>query len=115
MSVINVEEKNNAVIIYLSGEITMITVNGIDNVCRQYLNSDIEVLAFDMRNVEFIDSFGISRVIKQSKMFSSQGVEFVLVNLNDNIKQIFKIATFDKLFNIMTKEEFNSQFLIKSL
>ncbi len=65
MSVINVEEQNNAVIIYLSGEITMITVNGIDNVCRQYLNSDIDVLAFDMRNVQFIDSFGISRVIKQ--------------------------------------------------
>jgi anti-anti-sigma factor len=114
MSVINVEEQNNAVIIYLSGEITMITVNEIDNVCRQYLNSDIDVLAFDMRNVQFIDSFGISRVIKQSKMFSSQNIEFVLVNLNDNIKQIFKIATFDKLFNIMSKDEFNIKYLIKS-
>jgi anti-anti-sigma factor len=114
MSVINVEELNNAVIIYLSGEITMITVNEIDNVCRQYLNSDIDVLAFDMRNVQFIDSFGISRVIKQSKMFSSQNIEFVLVNLNDNIKQIFKIATFDKLFNIMSKDEFNIKYLIKS-
>lgn len=92
----------------------MITVNEIDNVCRQYLNSDIDVLAFDMRNVQFIDSFGISRVIKQSKMFSSQNIEFVLVNLNDNIKQIFKIATFDKLFNIMSKDEFNIKHLIKS-
>lgn len=114
MPVINIEEQNNVVIIYISGEITMLTVNEIDNACKQYLNSNIKVLAFDMKNVQFIDSFGISRVIKQSKMFSSFGVEFVLINLNENIMQIFKIATFDKLFNIMTKNEFNSQYLIKS-
>ncbi len=111
MSVFNVEEQNNAVIIYISGEITMITVNEIDNVCKQYLNSDIDVLAFDMRSVQFIDSFGISRVIKQLKAFSLQGTEFVLINLNDNIKQIFKIATFDKIFNVMTKDEFDSKYL----
>lgn len=111
MSEISIEESNGAVILYLSGEITMVTVTNIDNICKKYLNSDIDVLAFDMRGVQFIDSFGISRVIKESKSFASKGIEFVLINLNDNINQIFKIATFDKLFTIMTKDEFNEKYL----
>lgn len=111
MSGISVEESNGAVILYISGEITMITVNDIDNVCKKYLNSDINVLAFDLKGVQFIDSFGISRIIKESKAFSSRGIDFVLINLNDKIMQIFKIATFDKLFNIMTTDEFNKKYL----
>jgi len=110
MSEIIVEESNGAVVLYISGEITMVTVTEIDNTCKKYLDSDINVLAFDMRSVQFIDSFGISRVIKESKAFASRGIEFVLINLNDNINQIFKIATFDKLFTIMSKDEFNQKY-----
>ncbi len=115
MSEIRVEEFDNIVIIFISGEVTMVTVNDIDNTCKKYLNSDIDVLALDMKGVQFIDSFGISRVIKESKAFASQGIEFVLVNLNDNINQIFKIATFDRLFKIMTKDEFNYKYFNSKL
>jgi len=111
MSKIRVEEFESIVIVYISGEVTMVTINDIDNTCKKYLNSDIDVLALDMKEVQFIDSFGISRVIKESKAFASQGIEFILINLNDNINQIFKIATFDRLFTIMTKDEFSKKFL----
>jgi len=107
---IRVEEKDNTVIIIISGEITMTTAEDIDNASRKYLNSDLQVMALDLKNVIFIDSFGISRIIKQSKAFSAKGIEFVLINLNDNIRQIFKIATFDKLFTIMTNAEFTGRY-----
>ena len=106
MAEVSIEEKNNAVIVSVSGEITMTTVNEIDFVCKPYVNSDIEVIAIDLKLVMFIDSFGISRIIKISKAFSAQNKTFVLINMNENIHQIFKIATFDKLFTIMTKPEF---------
>jgi len=106
MTEISVEQKNSIVIISISGEITMSTVNDLDNECKRFLNSDIKVMALDLKYVQFVDSFGISRIIKISKAFIGKEIEFVLINMNDNINQIFKIATFDKLFTIMTTAEF---------
>lgn len=111
MGEISVEEKDNTVIVSISGEISMTTVNNIDNSCRKYINSNLKVLALNFKNVTFIDSFGISRIIKQSRIFSGNGTDFVLIDLNDNITQIFKIATFDKLFTIMKKEDFTGKYL----
>ncbi len=113
MNLVSIEEIGTAVILSISGEITMITFTDIDNACKKFINSNLKVIAFDFHNLEFIDSFGISRVIKQSKAFSEKGTEFVLINMNDNISQIFKIATFDRLFTIMTKKEFTDTYLQK--
>jgi len=113
MAEISIEEKKNTVVVSISEEITMTTVNDIENACKKFLNSKIKVLALDLKNVQFIDSFGISRVIKLSKAFIGNGIEFVLINMNDNIHQVFKIATFDRLFTIMSKEEFTETYLLQ--
>jgi anti-sigma B factor antagonist len=105
-----IDEKDDTAIISISGEITMTTVTDIDNACKKFVNSGLRVFAIDLKNVIFIDSFGISRIIKQSKAFAANGTDFVLINLNDNISQIFKIATFDKLFTIMNQSEFDSKY-----
>ncbi len=111
MQLVTTEKIKNAIIISISGEITMITVGEIDNVCKNYIDSDIEVLALDLKDVQFIDSFGISRIIKQSKIFTDKDIHFVLINMNGNIHQIFKVATFDRMFTIMTKAEFTDKYL----
>jgi anti-anti-sigma factor len=111
MAEISIEESDNTVIIHIAGEITMTTAADIDNACRKYIDAELKVAALDLRSVLFIDSFGISRVIKISKSFNAKGTDFVLINMNDNISQIFKIATFDKLFTIMTNDEFRNKYL----
>jgi len=108
---VEIEESNNTAILNIYGEITMATAKEIDIACEKYINSGLKVLAFDLQNVTFIDSFGISRIIKHSKAFACNGTEFVLINLNDNINQVFKIATFDRLFRILTKYEFSEKYL----
>lgn len=111
MSGIKIEEKDGAVIVGISGEITMPTVSEIDIACKKYLESGAKVIALDFKNVVFIDSFGISRVIKLSKAFNAQGTDFVLINMNEHISQVFKIATFDKIFTILTNAEFEGKYL----
>jgi len=111
MAEISIEESGNSVIIRIAGEITMTTAADIDNACRKYIGTGLKAAALDLRSVLFIDSFGISRVIKLSKLFDAKGTDFVLINMNDNISQIFKIATFDKLFTIMTNDEFKNKYL----
>ncbi len=110
MTNISVEEKEGAVVLSIIGEITMETANEVENNCSKYLNSGLRVLAFDLHGVMFIDSFGLSIIIKHSKNFISRGTDFVLVDMNDKIRQIFKISTFDRIFTIMTRDQFDEKY-----
>ncbi len=110
MADISAEKINEIAIVSISGEISMSTVSYIDDACREYLVPETKVFALDMRGVTFIDSFGISRILKISKAYSANDSKFLLINMNDNIRQIFKIATFDKFFTIMTKSEFDNKY-----
>ena len=103
---IDVEEIGKTVIVSLIGELSFAYVEEFESVFKKYINSEFAVVALDLKNLPYLDSFGISRIIKISRVLIAGGSEFVLINMNDNIHQIFKMATFDKLFNIMTKEDF---------
>lgn len=103
---IDVEECGSVVTVSLIGELSFSYVEEFESVFKKYVKSDFNVIALDLKNVPYLDSFGISRIIKVSRFLIAGGSEFVLINMNEHIHQIFRMATFDKLFNIMTKEEF---------
>lgn len=56
-----------------------------------------------------IDTFVISTIIKLSTFFAMHETDFVHINMHYNISQISKIANLEKLFTIMTKDEFNEK------
>jgi anti-anti-sigma factor len=103
---IDVDERDGAVIISIAGELSMSDIKEFDYTFKNYLHADIHVIALDLKYMHYLDSFGISRIIKISREFVGSGIEFVLLNMNDNIHQIFRMATFDKIFKILTTEEF---------
>lgn len=111
MAEISTDKKNDVAVVSITGEISLTTVEYIDKACREFLTPDVRVFALDMRGVTFIDSFGISRILKISKAYSCNETQFLLINLNDNIKQIFKIATLDNFFTILSKNEFENKYL----
>ncbi len=108
---IDIEEKDKVVIISVNGELSLHSVNGFENAFKKYPASDFNVVALDMKHMPYIDSFGMSRMIKISRLFSATGKDFVLVDMNDNVYQIFKMSTFDRFFNIMSGEEFELEYL----
>jgi len=114
MLTIDVREKDRAVIISLCGELSFGFVEEFENIFKKYMYSDLDVIALDLKNVPYLDSFGISRIIKISRSFIGKGTGFVLINMNESIHQIFRMATFDRIFNIMTEDDFNLTYLPSS-
>jgi anti-sigma B factor antagonist len=111
---INLDEKNEVVIIIIIGDITAGDMDDIEHYFKENINIKINVIALDLKNVMFLDSFGISKTIKLLKNFNEKGIDFILINLNDQIRQILKISTFDKIFKIMTVEDFTAKYIYKS-
>jgi anti-anti-sigma factor len=103
---INFEEHKNGVIVILNGELSFSFVKEFEKVFDKYYNSEYTVAALDLKDVLYLDSFGISRIIKVSREFKTRSIDFVLINVNDNIHQILRMATFDKVLNIMSKDVF---------
>ncbi len=104
---IDVEERENTVTITISGELSLGDIDEFDHTFKKYINSNLDVIALDLKYIPHLDSFGLSRIIKISRVFGGSGTEFVLMNMNEDIHRTFKITTFDKLFKIMTQNEFD--------
>jgi anti-sigma B factor antagonist len=111
MITIDVERKDKAVIVSMTGELSLGDVEKFENAFKQHLNSKLDVIALDLKQVQYLNSFGMSRILKISRAFSGSDTEFVLLNMNDNIYQIFRMSTFDKIFKIFTGEEFKIKYL----
>ncbi|PKL18195.1 MAG: hypothetical protein CVV49_06995 [Spirochaetae bacterium HGW-Spirochaetae-5] len=108
---IDIEEKDKVAVISINGELSLHSVDGFENAFKKYPASDFNVVALDLKNMPYIDSFGMSRMIKISRLFTATGKDFILVDMNENVYQIFKMSTFDRFFNIMTGEEFEIEYL----
>ena len=114
MERIDVEEKGGAVVVRVAGELGLANIKAFENVFKKYLNSKIAVIALDLREMPFLDSFGISRLVKISRAFAGHA-DFVLINMNDVIYQTFRMSTFDKFFTIMTEDEFNRKYYSRDM
>lgn len=107
---LKVEEKDRIIIFRIFGELTTLNVKEFDRAFEKYICSDYEIIALDLKKFPYIDSFGISRLMKLSRSLKDCGVELVLIDMNEHIHQMFRMGTFDRLFNIMTVDEFNAKY-----
>ncbi len=104
---IDVEERDWILIVSLTGELQFSYTEELGALFKKYTNSKFKVIALDLKNMPYLDSFGISRIIKISRQLISGGADFFLIDLYEDVYQILKIATLDKLFKIMTREDFS--------
>lgn len=54
----------------------------------------------DMSELNFISSAGIGVMVMVFQRLKGIGENIYLVNLNENIKKVFKVSLLDKIFNI---------------
>jgi anti-anti-sigma factor len=111
MLTIDIEEKGKLVIFSIQGEISPVTSREFNRAFEKYISPEYSIMAIDLKKIKYIDSFGISRLVKLSRSFGGIGGEFLLFNMNENIRQIFRMATFDKMFKIITADEFAGNYL----
>lgn len=111
MLTVDIEVKGKILIFIIQGEILPSTSSEFDRVFEKYISNEYRVMAIDLKKIRYIDSFGISKLVKLFKAYKGTGGEFLFVNMNENIRQIFRMTTMDRMFKILTGEEFTSEYL----
>jgi anti-sigma B factor antagonist len=77
----------------------------LKNLWQQYNEQGIHSLLLDLRQVEFIDSIGISALVSGLKQMRNRGGDLKLIGLQSPARAIFELMMLDKVFEIYETEE----------
>jgi anti-sigma B factor antagonist len=92
---------------YNGKELTMKLGDRIDTVTAPDFENEVmgemgnfDSLIFDFENLEYISSAGLRVLILVQKKLKPDGIPFVIKNVNDSIREILRMAGFDKILDI---------------
>ena len=97
---LEIKEKDGILIGYLSGYIdtaTAVQVGKDIEPLMEQANRDIEI---DCSNLEYISSSCLRLLLTLRKKVAADGGSIVIRNINDEIRKVFTLTGFFKLFDI---------------
>ena len=105
-----VENKDFISIIHVSGIITMYNQDILKKVFKEELEKELDIIAFNAKNIIQIDSSTINMFFKFAKDSIGKSIKLVIYDLNPHIKRLFNIAQLNKFFMITSKNDFYTEF-----
>jgi len=97
---VRVTQDGGRATVFLSGTIDIPSAEMLKNSLFEVAEKGVKDIVVDFKEVGSIGSSGIGALLLCHKEFNQKGVEFHIVNVNKEIKSLFKIIKLDKLFNI---------------
>lgn len=92
---------------YNEKELTIEVGNKIDTTTAPDFQNEVmdeigkfDSLTLDFKNLEYISSAGLRVLVLVQKELQPHNIPFTIVNVSDTIKEILKMAGFDKILNI---------------
>ncbi|ABR31037.1 anti-sigma factor antagonist [Thermosipho melanesiensis] len=97
----NIERKDGIPIVQITGEIDISNAQNFKKfVLDNILNKGEKNCILDFSNMSYIDSSGLGILVSLHKSFKINGGEIVLVNLNNNVQNLFRMTSLDKALNL---------------
>ena len=95
---INKERNNETLTLVIEGRLDTVTAPELEKVVNEE-TADIKELLLDMNALEYISSAGLRVLLAAQKKMNKQG-SMKLVNVNDDVMEVFDITGFLDILNI---------------
>ena len=92
-------------IIVLDGDIDYFCVSELKNTVFKYINDRIPSIILDLKKVNYMDSSGIGLIITAHKVMHQYGGKISIMNAQDDVMTLLKLATVDTLLKIYNNEQ----------
>jgi len=93
-----IEELNDKIVVTLEGELDTAAAIEAEQVLQPLYKSDGRNVTIDCSGLEYIASSGLRILISILKGAKASGSKVVMKNMNDDIKNVFKLTGFINLF-----------------
>jgi anti-sigma B factor antagonist len=107
----SVEKSTDAAIIVLKGSFDLGEVTEFETLFKSLLMESPEVIAIQMKDLNYIDSSGIGSLIRCMNYALRDGIKLVCYNLNSSIKMVFDVTRLEYFIEVLTEEEFTGKYL----
>jgi anti-sigma B factor antagonist len=102
---IQISQHGEATIVTLSGAADMNEVFVLDKKINELLKGSSHTILFELSELNFTCSLGLSTLIKTLRICRDHGGECCLINPHSHIQRILKTTRLDKLFRIFPSAE----------
>ena len=99
------EMKNNAFVVSLKGRIDMETSSEFNTTLEGYLEANFTPFILNCKDLEYINSIGLTNIIYLSQMLESFHLKLALCELQPQVKEVIDIAAMETYFNIYPTEK----------
>jgi anti-anti-sigma factor len=89
---LEVRNADHATVIVLSGELDLASAPELEQQLKQAESSEVELLILDLRPLEFIDSTGLSILIKAHRWAQGAGRRFAVVKGSSQVQRLLELA-----------------------
>lgn len=110
---IHVEELDTIVIIHMAGNLYAEEIFRIKNIWRGILTLKPKTIAINCSELDYIDSTAIANLINFSNEARERDINLILYNLKSTMYELLNKVKLDRFFNILTKEDFEFDYLKK--
>ena len=104
---IEIDDLGAIKIIRIKGEFFLGYVRQVEDTWNKLAAMSPEVIAIDCHDMTFVDSSAIGTFVKFLHNSMSNNIKLIFFDLNESISRIFGKAKLNKIFTILTREEFD--------
>ena len=97
---ISCEQHKSALVMTLSGEMTIEDVDAFRRTCMEQLDGGPLDVVLDFEQVALVDSAGLETMLWLSERQSRQGVQLRLVGPNELVLKILEVTRLERRFNV---------------
>jgi anti-sigma B factor antagonist len=103
---VEVANKGEAAVIRVSGELDLASSPALEEELERVANSDVALVIVDLRDLEFMDSTGLSVLVRAHQRAGQGSQRFGLVNGSQQVQRLLSLTgVADRLVLAETPEE----------
>lgn len=97
---INIQRNGDEVVVALNGELDTVTTAQIGEELNRIIEMASNQLIIDCKDLEYISSSGLRFFMQLKRHSEQQNGTVTLINMNQDVKEVFRISGFHHIFNI---------------
>ena len=79
-------------VVAVSGELDLVSCPSLERAVEQVAGSDVDLMIFDLRGLEFMDSTGLHCVVRAQNQAHESGRRFALVRGREQVQRLFDLT-----------------------
>jgi anti-anti-sigma factor len=97
---INIQRNGDEVVVALNGELDTVTTAQMGEELNRIIEMASNQLIIDCKDLEYISSSGLRFFMQLKRHSEQQNGTVTLINMNQDVKEVFRISGFHHIFNI---------------